>query len=251
LITRPSRDSDASTPPKPAHKSLVDEIVSTLADEIIASKFEPGARILHQDLTRRFNVSLGPIREALLKLEQERLVEIIPRRGARVVQLTLEQIEDLMAVRCAIYPVLARGATLRGDDATLAQARDTMHRVAKSLRRSAPYREIQKNAYAAREMLAQAAANNWAGTIVRSSVRQPNWVYGARSVESAAEREQAATVWENLGDALVSRDPERAASAAEAVVLRAVTTVLPKLYEDHGIDASEASLRRRLFPATR
>lgn len=230
-------------------KSLVDEIVSALSAEIVGARYEPGERILHQDLARRFNVSLGPIREALLKLEKERLVEIIPRRGARIVRLTLEQVEDLMAVRCAIYPVLARGAAMRASDQEIEDIREAIRRVATSLRDAARYEKIQKHAYATRQLLASVSRNDWAASIAQSSVRQPNWIYGARSVESAEEREQAAVAWESLGKAIASRRPELAAEAARATVLRTITTALPKLYTEHGLADEEVASRLRLFPA--
>jgi len=230
--------------------SLVDEIASVLAAEIIGSRYAPGERILHHDLTKRFNVSFGPVREALLKLEQERLVEILPRRGARVIELTLDQIEDVMAIRCAIYPVIARSATVRGSAEQLEAFRQATLTLAKALRSSEKPDKLSIHAYRAGLEMSEASGNRWAGSIARSTTRQPNWGYSSRSIETKEERRQAAVIWEALGKAVANRDTERAALLAEAMALRTARTTLPKLYAEHGLDKEEVARRLQQFPTT-
>jgi DNA-binding GntR family transcriptional regulator len=229
-------------------RSLVDEIADTLADEICGSKYQPGERILHQDLTTRFNVSFTPIREALLKLERERLVEILPRRGARVVRLTIDEVENLMAIRCAIYPVLSRAAVSRGTDEELASFQHEVDALIETMRSDAPVEEVMLQAYRAGALLALAGRNDWAASIVRSTVRQPNWAYSHRGLETRQERTQAARVWQAYGEAVSRRDAEAAAAAAEAMVLRSINAVLPKLYAEMDLGDRPASGRLDIFP---
>jgi len=229
--------------------SLVDEIATTLANEICGSRFHPGERILHQDLTARFNVSFGTIREALLKLERARLIEIIPRRGARVVRLTLDDVENLMAVRCAMYPVLARAAATRGTDDELAAFEQETDALAKVMRSNASVEEVMQQSYRAGARLAQASRNDWAASIVRSTVRQPNWAYSHRGLETRKERLEAARLWHELGKTVVDRDGEAAAAAADAMVLRSIHAVLPKLYAEMDPGGPPARDRLEVFPA--
>jgi DNA-binding GntR family transcriptional regulator len=228
--------------------SLVDEIANTIAAEICGSHYQPGQRILHQELTARFNASFGPIREALLKLERERLVEILPRRGARVVRLTVDEVENLMAIRCAIYPVLARAAVSRGTDEELAAFQQEVDALIEVMRSEAPVEEVMLQAYRAGGRLALAGRNDWATSIVRSTVRQPNWAHSHRGLETRQERTQAARVWEAFGEAVCRRDSEAAAAAAQNMVLRSINAVLPKLYAE--MDTGDRSARDRLkaFP---
>jgi len=61
---------------------------------------EPGRRLSERDVGARLGVSRTPLREALRLLAGERLVEVLPRRGARVAPLDSRVVED-------VYPVLA------------------------------------------------------------------------------------------------------------------------------------------------
>lgn len=229
-------------------ESLVDRIADTLATDIVAGRIEPGERIRHQELTSRFNVSFGPVREALLKLEQERLVQILPRRGARVVELGLEQVEDLLSVRCAIYPVLARAAAMRGTDKQLRAFHDQVEELARVLLADASPDDIAVAAYWAGARLADAGANNWARSISRTTVRQPNWAFGPRASETVAERKEAARRWRHLAKTVLTRDADAAAQAAHTMALRSALTVLPKLYKEEGLSPEEIERRLQLLP---
>jgi DNA-binding GntR family transcriptional regulator len=232
-------------------RSLVDEIADTIAAEICGSKYEPGERILHQDLTTRFNVSFTPIREALLKLERERLIEILPRRGARVVRLTLDEIENLLAIRCAIVPVMARAAVSRGTDEQIAAFKTEADTSAGLMRSDAPVEEVMLQSYRAAAILAQAARNDFAALVSHTTARQPNWAYAHRGLETEEERATAARLWEHLAAAVFDRDGAAAAAAAEEMVLRSVHAVLPKLVAEMDPGGRPAEERLKIFPALR
>jgi DNA-binding GntR family transcriptional regulator len=85
-------------------------IALAAADEIrrrILSETFPGGFQLRQDaLANEFGVSRIPIREALLQLESEGLVRILPHRGAVVAELSTAEIEELFELRCLLEPRL-------------------------------------------------------------------------------------------------------------------------------------------------
>lgn len=60
---------------------------------------EPGTKLHEEHLSEELGVSRTPIREALSKLEQEGIVKIIPRRGAYIVKLSKEEIEEILTIR--------------------------------------------------------------------------------------------------------------------------------------------------------
>lgn len=64
--------------------------------------YAPGQRLLPEELAETLGVSITPVREALRLLNHDGLVEVLPRRGARVVTMTLEEIRDLTSVRGGI-----------------------------------------------------------------------------------------------------------------------------------------------------
>ena len=81
--------------------SLVDHIVEDIAPQIIVGRLPPGADLNSVDLARRYASSRTPVREALLTLQREGLVEIPARRRPRVALVTLDQVRDIYQVRAA------------------------------------------------------------------------------------------------------------------------------------------------------
>ena len=82
--------------------SRVDRVYEQLQAAIIEGDLAPGTPLRHQDLSEAFGVSLIPIREAIRKLEMERLVESIPNRGARVAPISIDDLQDAYATRIAV-----------------------------------------------------------------------------------------------------------------------------------------------------
>ncbi|MGZ5074400.1 MAG: GntR family transcriptional regulator [Usitatibacter sp.] len=79
---------------------LIEETARVLRELIVNGTLEPGRRLSERELGGQMGVSRTPLREALRLLAGERLVEVLPRRGARVALLDTALVED-------VYPVLA------------------------------------------------------------------------------------------------------------------------------------------------
>ena len=67
--------------------SRVEQVYRTLRDKIMANEYAPGFQALEPELAKKLGVSRTPVREALIRLEAEKLIELIPRRGMRVLPL--------------------------------------------------------------------------------------------------------------------------------------------------------------------
>lgn len=78
-------------PPDPRGQQLV----RALRETIIAGSLRPGDRIVERDISARTGVSRGPVREALLRLEQEGLVVSHPYKGAEVLGVSQEEVEEV------------------------------------------------------------------------------------------------------------------------------------------------------------
>ena len=74
-------------------------------------------------------VSRSPVREAFLTLEKQRLVEILPRRGARVAEMSREDIQSLYDLVTELYALAARKATESHTDEDLTMIRQTVENV--------------------------------------------------------------------------------------------------------------------------
>ena len=101
--------------------SLHDETVSRLRALIIDGELRPGSRIAERDLCERFGVSRTPLREALKVLASEGLVELLPRRGARVTRLSARELRDAFEVVGALEALAGELACARIDDAGIAE----------------------------------------------------------------------------------------------------------------------------------
>jgi len=70
------------------------QVYRALRDAIIATEFEPGQRISENELAERLAVSRTPVREALIRLRDERFVQIVPQLGTFVTRISSAAVED-------------------------------------------------------------------------------------------------------------------------------------------------------------
>jgi DNA-binding GntR family transcriptional regulator len=91
---------DASAPGP--DQSLADKVYREIRDRIIAGIQPQGSRLREREIADALGVSRIPVREALPRLEAEGFITTSPRRGARVAELTMRDIEDLYAVRLGV-----------------------------------------------------------------------------------------------------------------------------------------------------
>ncbi len=112
-----------------ASHNLDEQIAEYLGTQIIQGELEPGERILEARLAEELGVSRGPIREALRILERKRLVKLIPRRGARITEISAAYIEWLYDILNELYSLVARRAAENRTQKDLAQIRRSVKRI--------------------------------------------------------------------------------------------------------------------------
>lgn len=100
--------------------SLVDHIVEDIALQIILGRLPPGADVNSVELARRYHSSRTPVREALLTLQREGLVDIEARRRPRVSLVTPDQVRDVYQVRASLHGLVSELIVRSGGDAELA-----------------------------------------------------------------------------------------------------------------------------------
>ena len=81
---------------------LRDVVFNTLRQAILRGELKPGERLMETQLANKLGVSRTPIREALRKLELEGLVNMVPRKGAEVADITEKSLRDVLEVRKAL-----------------------------------------------------------------------------------------------------------------------------------------------------
>lgn len=102
-------------------RTLPQAIVDRLRQEILAGEHAPGAQLRQEAIAATYGVSRIPVREALLQLEAEGLVEIAPHRGAIVTALSPEEVRDVFDLRCLLEPRLLEHSIPRLTEADLAE----------------------------------------------------------------------------------------------------------------------------------
>jgi DNA-binding GntR family transcriptional regulator len=93
-------------------KPLREKIADIIRTDIIKGVYRNGERLVEPKLAKNLGISRTPIREALRQLEGEGFIEIVPRRGAVVKELTIKDIDDLYAIKANLEGLAARQATL-------------------------------------------------------------------------------------------------------------------------------------------
>jgi DNA-binding GntR family transcriptional regulator len=92
------------------YRTKRDVAADLLRAAILTGELAPGTRLILDELSERYQVSMTPIREALSLLEREGFVSQMPHRGAVVAALDREELLELYAIRSAIEEL----ATLHG-----------------------------------------------------------------------------------------------------------------------------------------
>ncbi|WP_158929271.1 GntR family transcriptional regulator [Acidisphaera sp. S103] len=121
---------------------LRDRVYQLLRDAILTCEFQPGQELREQVLAERYHVSRSPIRDSLLRLEQEKLVTVLPRQGYRVNPISMSDVEDIFGLRLLIEPACAAAAA-RADDAAL-QALDRFRGIADKERTESEFLEYNR-----------------------------------------------------------------------------------------------------------
>ncbi|WP_168709331.1 GntR family transcriptional regulator [Arthrobacter sp. PAMC25564] len=97
-----------------ARETLADAAYAQIAEGILTQDLGPGTRLLMDDLAARLGISRTPVREALHRLEMERVIEPGGRRGYIVRKLTDAELDKQYAARGAIEPFALAEVARRG-----------------------------------------------------------------------------------------------------------------------------------------
>lgn len=98
---------------------LRDQVRDEIRARVVDGRYPPGFRIVERELADELGVSRLPVREALRMLQAEGFVEVLPRRGNIVKQLSRTDVEELFDVREALEMLACRRAAERADRAGL------------------------------------------------------------------------------------------------------------------------------------
>jgi DNA-binding GntR family transcriptional regulator len=99
---------------KPARRTAIDGIYERIRKKVLDSELAPGSQILEQELAVMLGVSRTPVREAVIRLHNEGLLEIIPRHGVRIVPIAVSDMREIYDVLISLEPRAAELLAARG-----------------------------------------------------------------------------------------------------------------------------------------
>jgi GntR family transcriptional regulator, rspAB operon transcriptional repressor len=94
--------------------TLGEKVYRAFKRDIIHGVFQPGEALNEKELVQRYKGSRTPVREAAVRLQNEKLLRIVPNRGYFVSQITLQVLNDIYEYRTAVECAAAELAAVKG-----------------------------------------------------------------------------------------------------------------------------------------
>jgi len=134
-------ESAETTPPVPAarngaptrredrrSRSASAAIYRALREDILGMRRRPGDPIVEKQIARAYGVSRTPVREAMLRLADEELVDIYPQSGTFVARIPVDELPEAMEIRAALEERMSAFAAERASDVDIAGLRACVER---------------------------------------------------------------------------------------------------------------------------
>ncbi len=209
---------------------LRDVVFNTLRQAILTGELKPGERLMEIHLADRLGVSRTPIREAIRKLELEGLVVMIPRKGAQVAKITEKNLKDVLEVRRALDTLAVRLACKRMDDTYKKQLREACDEFAKVVKCSNT-KDITEADVRFHDIINQSTGNDRLIQLVNNLAEQM-YRYRLEYIKDAAYHNRLIDEHEEIYNAIMERDEERAAKAVVVHIDNQEASILEHLNLD-------------------
>lgn len=185
------------------------QVYEELREDILWLRLKPGAPLDEMALARRFGISRTPIREALLMLAGEDLVQLLPKRTSIVAPHSLDNLGEHLDVQLMLSRAVARTAAVRRTESDVARMRNG----AAELRRLAgggPSERAIRADHAVRRRISKSARNSFLykfyGLILDYGTRAKMLHLVANATDEEAS--DAAEMVSALVETVAARDPE-------------------------------------------
>ena len=194
--------------------SLADKAYQAIRELIVSLALAPGAVIDERELMEELGIGRTPVREAVRRLAQERLVEVYPRRGMFVTGVDVRELTRLSEVRSVLEPEAARLAAERATDADKAEIGELLDELSVGGRNDRELMDLDERIHGA---VYHAAHND----LLEATLGQ-YYVLALRiwalALDQAHELAEAVGAHRELLEAIRDGDPERAAETMRAHV---------------------------------
>jgi DNA-binding GntR family transcriptional regulator len=191
------------------HRLTAHQMVrETLRQAILSGRLTGGTRLVQADIAATLDVSTTPVREALIQLASEGLIQFDAHRGAIVHEIDLGELRDIYEMRTALEPIAVRRAAQRITDDQLDAAAGLIQEMDENVN---PETWVERN-WQFHFLIEQAAGSPRLGTVIKT-VQNSAILYIARSVQAHPGRmREGNDEHRSLLAALRKRDEDRAAA---------------------------------------
>ncbi|CAM2197097.1 GntR family transcriptional regulator, trigonelline degradation regulator [Paraburkholderia kururiensis] len=218
-------------------ETLRHQVENVLRQAIMSGRFAPGARLIERELCETLGVSRTSVREALRKLEAEKLVRNVPHKGPVVAVMSREEAAELYALRALLEGFAAHEFARLASDAAIVQFGEA----AKALRAQATAQN-QSGVLEAKTALYDVLLDNCGNRLVKeilTSLYSRVNLLRATSLMHPDRLPSSLKEIDRLYKALKARDGEEAQALARQHVLNAEKAAM-RMLEEQG-DAQTAS----------
>ena len=200
-------------------QSLPEQIAARLSERIVSGNYPPGQRIMEQAVSAEFAVSRGPVREALRLLERDGLVTILPRRGAQVTTLSIEEVREIFDIRASLNGLRDRQIAESPErDRVLPMLEEEVGHLARLARDPKDGDEYVEVVFRLNRFLNEAAPSRRLRAIL-SSLALQTLRYSRLGLSTPERRRQSVKNWQRLVKAVREGNGLEAQRAAEQRVL--------------------------------
>ncbi|GAA3848745.1 GntR family transcriptional regulator [Streptomyces coacervatus] len=183
-----------------------EKVVDVLRAALISGELRPGQVYSAPALAPRLGVSATPVREAMLELVKEGMVEIVPNKGFRVTEVSEKQLDEYTHIRSLIEIPTTVGLAATADLDDLKALRPFAMEIVTSAARGNLIDYVEADLHFHLGLLAL-AGNEHLVEVVRD-LRQRSRLYGLTALLEAKRLQASAEEHLELLDALIARDEE-------------------------------------------
>ena len=199
------------------------DVRSRLREAILRGAYAPRQRLIEADLAEEYGASRFVLRNALIQLEGEGLVELQPNRGARVREITVDEAIEITEIRQSVESLVAARAAERVTDEQIVflQQIATEMREAVAGNELMRYSELNASLHSTLRLIADhTAANRVLEQLNGQMVRHQFRLFLVPGRPSVSLPEHLAVI-----DGVCARDPQAAAAAMSRHVGSVITTL--------------------------
>lgn len=162
------------------YRPLRDVVRDEIRARIINGVYTPGEHMVEDRLARELGVSRNPVREALRALEAERFIQLVPRKGAVVADLSNSEVNEVFEVREALEGLAAELAAAKADPEGIAELDRILAEASAALQRADRVRVVDLNA-AFHDQVLSLAENGFLSAVTTQLRGRIKWIFSRTS----------------------------------------------------------------------